>query len=76
MRGEATARPLGARVLFSSSAWLSWPVVLPVAWWVVAKRPYLTHQTVLILKYILNDYAGYIYYGAANVGMNAGIMIA
>jgi hypothetical protein len=36
----------------------------------------LTRQTVLILKYILNDYQGYVYYGAANVGMNAGVMIA
>lgn len=33
-------------------------------------------QTVLILKYIIPDYTGYIYYGIANVGMNAGVMIS
>lgn len=33
-------------------------------------------QTVLILKYIIPDYVGYFYYGGANVGMNAGIMIS
>ncbi|RSH82726.1 uncharacterized protein EHS24_007720 [Apiotrichum porosum] len=32
--------------------------------------------TVLILKYIVNGYTEYIYYGAANVGMNAGIMLS
>ncbi|ORX39622.1 hypothetical protein BD324DRAFT_614365 [Kockovaella imperatae] len=32
--------------------------------------------TVLILKYIIPDYIGYIYYGGANVGMNAGIMLS
>ncbi|GFZ46417.1 hypothetical protein JCM24511_04664 [Saitozyma sp. JCM 24511] len=32
--------------------------------------------TVLILKYIIPDYTGYIYYGGANVGMNGGIMIS
>jgi hypothetical protein len=36
----------------------------------------LTTQTVLILKYIIPDYTGYIYYGGANVGMNGGIMIS
>lgn len=30
----------------------------------------------LILKYIIPDYTGYIYYGGANVGMNGGIMIS
>ena len=30
----------------------------------------------LILKYIIPQYDGYIYYGGANVGMNAGIMIS
>jgi hypothetical protein len=45
-------------------------------------RPCLPHdtplisQTVLILKYIIPDYTGYIYYGGANVGMNGGIMIS
>ena len=29
-----------------------------------------------LLKYIIPDYQGYIYYGGANVGMNAGIMIS
>jgi hypothetical protein len=33
-------------------------------------------QTVLILKYIIPQYDGYIYYGGATVGMNAGIMIS
>ncbi|WWD15653.1 hypothetical protein CI109_100075 [Kwoniella shandongensis] len=32
--------------------------------------------TVLILKYIIPDYTGYIYYGGANVAMNAGVMIS
>ncbi|WVQ77956.1 hypothetical protein IAT38_000036 [Cryptococcus sp. DSM 104549] len=32
--------------------------------------------TVLILKYIIPDYVGYIYYGGANVATNAGIMIS
>ncbi|KAL7422085.1 Vacuolar protein sorting-associated protein 68 [Cryptotrichosporon argae] len=32
--------------------------------------------TVLILKYIIPDYTGYIYYGGANVGTNSGIMLA
>ncbi|ORY32086.1 hypothetical protein BCR39DRAFT_524110 [Naematelia encephala] len=32
--------------------------------------------TVLILKYIIPDYTGYIYYGGANVAMNGGIMIS
>lgn len=36
----------------------------------------LPPQTVLILKYIVPDYTQYIYYGAANVGMNAGIMVS
>ena len=36
----------------------------------------LTKQTVLILKYIIPEYSGYIYYGVANVGMNAGIMLS
>ncbi|AFR93008.1 hypothetical protein J008_00881 [Cryptococcus neoformans] len=31
---------------------------------------------VLILKYIVPDYTGYTYYGAANVATNAGIMIS
>lgn len=33
-------------------------------------------QCVLILKYIVPDYTGYTYYGAANVATNAGIMIS
>lgn len=33
-------------------------------------------QTVLILKYIIPVFVGYFYYGGANVGMNAGIMIS
>ncbi|KAL1407421.1 Vacuolar protein sorting-associated protein 68 [Vanrija albida] len=32
--------------------------------------------TVLILKYIVPNYTDYIYYGIANVGMNAGIMLS
>ena len=36
----------------------------------------LTSQTVLILKYIIPDYTGYLYYGGANVAMNGGIMIS
>jgi hypothetical protein len=36
----------------------------------------LTSQTVLILKYIIPDYTGYIYYGGANVGMNFGVMLS
>jgi hypothetical protein len=33
-------------------------------------------QTVLILKYIIPDYTGYLWYGIANVGMNGGIMLS
>ena len=40
------------------------------------KAERLTGKTVLILKYIIPQYDGYIYYGGANVGMNAGIMIS
>jgi hypothetical protein len=36
----------------------------------------LISQTVLILKYIIPDYTGYLYYGGANVAMNGGIMIS
>ncbi len=32
-------------------------------------------QTVLILKYVVPGYDKYIYYGGANVGMNAGVML-
>lgn len=32
-------------------------------------------QTVLILKYIIPHMDQYIYYGAANVGMNGGLML-
>ncbi|KAI9638468.1 uncharacterized protein MKK02DRAFT_36185 [Dioszegia hungarica] len=32
--------------------------------------------TVLILKYIIPEYNGYLYYGIANVGMNGGIMLS
>ncbi|KAK1924615.1 hypothetical protein DB88DRAFT_472006 [Papiliotrema laurentii] len=32
--------------------------------------------TVLILKYIIPDYTGYLWYGIANVGMNGGIMLS
>jgi hypothetical protein len=34
----------------------------------------LVFQTVLILKYVVPGYDEYIYYGGANVGMNAGVM--
>ena len=37
---------------------------------------HLMNQTVLILKYIIPDYEGFIYYGGANVGMNAGVMLS
>ncbi|RSH83302.1 uncharacterized protein EHS24_006977 [Apiotrichum porosum] len=32
--------------------------------------------TVLILKYIVPDFTSFLYYGGANVGMNAGIMMS
>ena len=35
----------------------------------------LMSQTVLILKYLVPGYNAYAYYGAANVGMNGGLML-
>ncbi|KAK4683684.1 hypothetical protein P7C73_g6546, partial [Tremellales sp. Uapishka_1] len=32
--------------------------------------------TVLILKYIIPDFAGYLWYGGANVAMNGGVMVS
>jgi hypothetical protein len=45
------------------------------SWWKYWTHE-LTLQTVLILKYIIPDYTGYLYYGGANVAMNGGIMIS
>jgi hypothetical protein len=35
----------------------------------------LDAQTLLILKYLVPGYNAYAYYGAANVGMNGGLML-
>lgn len=44
--------------------------------WCLGTINVLIPQTVLILKYIIPQYDGYIYYGGANVGMNAGVMLS
>ena len=39
------------------------------------RKTFVSVQTVLILKYLVPGYNAYAYYGAANVGMNGGLML-